>query len=94
MHVWLRQNQMPATDQARSGTGHGGRYMIFDIHTIDVWLSFLLANTYVRFGDQIRRQIQGTPMGINCNSLQIQGGNFASTLPVSRRLCQNLAKTG
>ncbi len=27
-------------------------------------------------------------------ALQIQGGNFASTLPVSRRLCQNLAKTG
>ena len=60
--VWLRQNQMPATDQARSGTGHGGKYMIFDIHTIDVWLSFLLANMYVRFGDQICRQIQGTPM--------------------------------
>jgi len=66
--VWLRQNQMPATDQARSGTGHGGKYMIFDIHTIDVWLSFLLANMYVRFGDQIRRQIQGTPMGTNCAS--------------------------
>ena len=23
--VWLRQNQMPATDQARLGTGHGGK---------------------------------------------------------------------
>ena len=42
--------------------------MIFDIHTIDVWLSFLLANMYVRFGDQIRLQIQGTPMGTNCAS--------------------------
>ena len=66
--VWLCQNQMPATDQARSGTGHGGKYMIFDIHTIDVWLSFLLANMYARFGDQTRRQIQGTPMGTNCAS--------------------------
>ena len=66
--VWLRQNQMPANDQAMSGTGHGGRYMIFDLHTMDVWLSFLLANMYVKFGDQIRRQIQGTPMGTNCAS--------------------------
>ena len=44
----LQQNQMPATDQVRSVTGHGGncQYIIFDthciIHTIDGWLSFCL----------------------------------------------------
>ncbi len=68
------QNQMPATDQVRSGTGHGGscQYMIFDvqcmIHTINGLLSFLLANMYVKFGDQIRCQIQETPMGTDCAS--------------------------
>ena len=41
---------------------------IFDIITIDIWLTFLLINMYARFGDQIHRQIQGTPMGTNCAS--------------------------
>ena len=66
--VWLKQNQVPADDQARSGSGHGGKFMIFDEETIGIWLSFLLSNMYVRFGDQIFRQIQGTPMGTNCAS--------------------------
>ena len=72
--VWLKRDQVPASDQARSGSGHGGKYMIFDEATIEIWLSFLLSNMYVRFGDQIFRQIQGTPimtrspMGTNCAS--------------------------
>ncbi|KAL3153215.1 hypothetical protein ABBQ38_011965 [Trebouxia sp. C0009 RCD-2024] len=66
--VWLKQHQVPASDEARSGSGHGGKFMIFDEATIAVWLSFLLANMYVRFGDQIFLQIQGTPMGTNCAS--------------------------
>ena len=66
--VWLKQNQVPADDQARSGSGHGGTFMIFDEDTISIWLSFLLSNMYVKFGDQIFRQIQGTPMGTNCAS--------------------------
>ncbi|KAL3148791.1 hypothetical protein ABBQ38_014199 [Trebouxia sp. C0009 RCD-2024] len=66
--VWLKQNQVPATDEARSGSGHGGKFMIFDEATIEIWLTFLLSNMYVRFGDQIFRQIQGTPMGTNCAS--------------------------
>ena len=66
--VWLKQNQMPVTSQACSGFGHGGKFMVFSIQTIDCWLSFLLANMYVRFGDQIHKQIQGTPMGTNCAS--------------------------
>lgn len=67
----LPQNQMPATDQVRSGTDHGGscQYMIFDvqcmIHTINGWLSFLVSNMYVKFSDQICCQIQDTP---NCAS--------------------------
>ncbi|DBA94819.1 TPA: hypothetical protein ACH3X1_002361 [Trebouxia sp. C0004] len=78
--VWLRQNQMPATDQARSGTGNGGKYTTFDIHTIDVWLSFLLANMYVRFGDQICRQFQETPMGTNrASHLALRCMNSASS---------------
>ena len=36
--------------------------------TVAVWLSFLLSNMFVRFGDQIFLQIQGTPMGTNCAS--------------------------
>ncbi|DBA82247.1 TPA: hypothetical protein ACH3X2_000518 [Trebouxia sp. C0005] len=59
---------MPLDDQARSGTGHGGKFMIFDIDTIDIWITFLLSNMYVKFGDQVHRQIQGTPMGTNCAS--------------------------
>ena len=66
--VWLTQQQMPLDDQARSGTGHGGKFMIFDIDTIDIWLTFLLSNMCVKFGDQVHRQIQGTPMGTNCAS--------------------------
>lgn len=42
--------------------------MIFGEATIAVWLSFLLSNMFVRFGDQIFFQIQGTPMGTNCAS--------------------------
>ena len=64
--VWLRANQIPANDNDRSGSGHGGRYMIFDLAVINLWLSFLLESVYVRFGDRVQRQIQGTPMGTNC----------------------------
>ncbi len=45
--------------------------MVFDvqcvIHTIG-WLSFLLSNMYVKFGDQICCQVQGTPMVTDCAS--------------------------
>ena len=44
--VWLTQQQIPDNDQACSGTGHGGKFMIFDIDTIDIWLTFLLSNMY------------------------------------------------
>ena len=66
--VWLTQQQMPHNDHARSRTGHGGNFMMFDIDTIDIWLTFLSNNMHARFGDQIHRQIQGTPMGTNCAS--------------------------
>lgn len=66
--VWLQQHQVPTDDQARSGSGHGGRFMIFDEATIAIWLSLLLSNMFVRFGDQTFLQIQGTPMGTNCAS--------------------------
>ncbi|DBA66734.1 TPA: hypothetical protein ACH3X2_001883 [Trebouxia sp. C0005] len=56
---------------ARSGTGHGGKFMIFDIDTIDIWLTFLLSNMCVKFGDQVHRQIQGTPMGISINYMDV-----------------------
>ncbi len=42
--------------------------MIFDIDTIDIWVTVLLSNMYFRFVDQIHRQIQGIPMGTNCAS--------------------------
>ncbi len=66
--VWLTQNQMPANDQSRSGTGHGGTFMIFDLPTIQLWLSFLLDNMYLTFGGQLQWQVRGTPMGTNCAS--------------------------
>ena len=66
--VWLRQDQMPANDHGRSGAGHGGTFMIFDLPTIYIWLCFLLDNMYVSFGGQLCRQICGTPMGTNCAS--------------------------
>ena len=66
--VWLRQHQMPATDQRRSGAGHGGTFTIFDLPTMNIWLCFLLSNMYVSFGGRLWRQICGTPMGTNCAS--------------------------
>lgn len=64
--IWLKANKMPAHDRDRSGSGHGGAFMLFDLATIECWLSYLLTHMYVRFGDNTWRQDQGTPMGTNC----------------------------
>ncbi len=34
--IWLTQQKIPDNDQPRLGTGHGGKFMIFDIDTIDI----------------------------------------------------------
>lgn len=44
----------------------GGTFMIFDPPTIHIWLSFLLNNMFVTFGDQLLQQVLGTPMDTNC----------------------------
>ena len=67
--VWLKAHQIPTDDAHRRGTGHGGEYFIFDLDTIDTFISHLLDNMYVTFGDNLLRQIIGTPMGTNCASL-------------------------
>ena len=67
--VWLKPGQMPACDKDRHGTGYAGEYFIFDLATIHEFLSHLLDNMYVQFGDELLRQAIGTPMGTNCASL-------------------------
>ena len=57
---------MPAVGSPRYGTGHGGS---FDLAAIQTFLTFLLDNMFVAFGESILQQIIGTPMGTNCASL-------------------------
>ena len=65
---WLKQDQMPASDQSRFKRGKGGNSFVFDVDTISTWLAYLLQNMFVTFGEQVQRQTQGTPMGTNCAS--------------------------
>ena len=67
--VWLTASQMPARDSDRHGTGYAGNFFIYDLETIAEFLRHLLDDMYVRFGDQLLRQVMGTPMGTNCASL-------------------------
>ena len=67
--VWLTAAQMPARDNERHGTGYAGKFFIYDLDTIAEFLRHLLDNMYVQFGDQLLRQVIGTPMGTNCASL-------------------------
>lgn len=57
--VWLKANRMPAHDHDRSGSGHGGEFMIFDLETVEMWLTFLLTHMYVRFGDKPGAKFRG-----------------------------------
>ncbi len=67
--VWLKAAQMPARDSDRHETGYAGKFFIYDLDTIAEFLRHLLDNMYVQFGDQLLRQVVGTPMGTNCASL-------------------------
>ena len=67
--VWLTAAQMPASDSERHGTGYAGKFFIYDLGTIAEFLRQVLDNIYVQFGDQLLRQVIGTPMGTNCASL-------------------------
>ncbi|DBA89366.1 TPA: hypothetical protein ACH3X1_016227 [Trebouxia sp. C0004] len=67
--VWLTAAQMPTQDRDRHGTGYAGRFFIYDLDTIAEFLRQLLDDMYVQFGDQLLRQVMGTPMGTNCASL-------------------------
>ena len=60
---------MPARDSARHDTGYAGDFFIYDLDTIAEFLRHLLDNMYVQFGDQLLRQVIGTPMGTKCASL-------------------------
>jgi len=60
--VWLTAAQMPARDSGRHGTGDAGNFFIYDLDTIAEFLRHLLDNMYVQFGDQLLRQVIGTPM--------------------------------
>ncbi len=67
--VWLTAAQMPARDSDRHGTGYAGNFLIYDLDTVAEFLRHLLDNMYVQFGDQLLRQVIGTPMGTNCAPL-------------------------
>ncbi len=67
--VWLTAAQMPTRDSDRHGTGYAGKFFIYDLDTIAEFLRHLLDDMYVQFGDQLLRQVMGTPMGTNCASL-------------------------
>ena len=64
---WLKQAKMPDSDVARYNDKDGGS-IIFDVHTIELWLHFLLNKLFVTFGGELKRQHQGAPMGTNCAS--------------------------
>ncbi len=67
--VWLTAAQMPARYSDRHGAGYAGNFFIYDLDTIAEFLRHLLDNMYVQYGDQLLRQVIGTPMGTNCASL-------------------------
>ena len=75
--VWLTAAQMPTHDSDRHGTGYAGNFFIYDLDTTAEFLRHLLDNMYVQFGDQLLRQVIGTPMGTNCASLL---ANFYSAM--------------
>ena len=64
---WLKAHQVSVDYHARTGTGDGGDFVIFDLRMIEIWVVFLLDNLFVSFGDQFRRQAIGVPMGSSCS---------------------------
>lgn len=66
----LKAHQVSVDYHARTGTGDGGDFVIFDLRMIEIWVVFLLDNLFVSFGDQFTRQAIGAPMGSSCS-----GGN-------------------
>ena len=69
--VWIGKgsSKLPATDPKRRGTGSSGKYFMFDLDTIEIFLDHLLDNKFVAFGDRLLQQLIRTPMGANCASL-------------------------
>ena len=51
-----------------TSTDHRG-YKLWSCQNVCDALSYLLENTYIRFGNKINRQIVGNPMGTNCAPL-------------------------
>ncbi len=64
---WLKAHEVPVDYHARTGTGDGGDFVIFDMHMIEIWVTFLLDNLFIIFGGQFRRQAIGAPMGSSCS---------------------------
>ena len=60
-------HEVPVDYHARTGTGDGGDFVIFDLRMIELWAVFLLNNLFINFGDQFRRQAIDAPMGSSCS---------------------------
>ena len=63
---WLQAHEVPISYHDRSSSGDGGDFVIFDLRMIDIWITFLLDNMFIMFGNEFRRQAIGAPMGTNC----------------------------
>lgn len=64
---WLKAHEVPIDYHARTGTGDGAAFVIFDLRMIELWVVLLLDNLFIKFGDQFRRQAIGAPMGSSCS---------------------------
>lgn len=66
--VWLKAPEVPSDYHARTGSAKsGGDFIIFDLAMIDIWVTYLLENLFIMFGDVFARQAIGAPMGSNCS---------------------------
>lgn len=66
--VWLKAHEVPTDYHARTGTAKSGSdFVIFDKVMLDMWVTHLLENLFIMFGDVFARQAIGAPMGANCS---------------------------
>ena len=65
---WLKAHEIPADYQKRTGTANSsGDFVIFDLAMIEMWVTYLLDNLFIKFGPVFARQAIGAPMGANCS---------------------------
>ena len=65
---WLKAHEIPADYHKRTGTADSsGDFVIFDLAMIEMWVTYLLDNLFIKFGSVFARQAIGAPMGANCS---------------------------